>query len=55
LQIFGMVQSSLEIKVPPLNFSPIICHIRDLDVWSRGKLCKVSDGTRVVGKCLRNF
>jgi hypothetical protein len=39
-------------------FSLSICHIRDLEVSSRGrevKLCKVSDGTRVVGKCLKNF
>jgi hypothetical protein len=48
-----MTSSRAALKVPHLNFLPIICHIRDLNVWSRGK--EVSDGTRVVGKCLRNF
>jgi hypothetical protein len=47
------------LKVPHLNFSLIICHIRDIDVWSRGEgkstFFKVSDGTRVIGKCLGNF
>jgi hypothetical protein len=35
LQISGIVKSSLE--SPTLEFLLIICHIRDLDVWSRGK------------------
>jgi hypothetical protein len=35
LQISDIFQSSL--KSPTLEFSLIICHIRDLDVWSRGK------------------
>jgi hypothetical protein len=35
LQISDIVQSSLE--SPTLEFSLIICYIRDLDVWSRGK------------------
>jgi hypothetical protein len=35
LQISDIVQSSLESHT--LEFSLIICHIRDLDVWSDGK------------------
>jgi hypothetical protein len=35
LQISDIVQSSFE--RPALEFSLVICHIRDLDVWSRGK------------------
>jgi hypothetical protein len=53
-----LTSSRAALKVPHLNFSLIIWHIRDLDVWSRGKevkLCKVSDGTRVVGKYLGKF
>jgi hypothetical protein len=35
LQISDIIFCSLE--SPTLKFLPIICHIRDLDVWSRGK------------------
>jgi hypothetical protein len=53
LKISDIVQSIFQ--SPRLEFSLIICHIRDLmfgHVAREVKLCKVSDGMRVVGKCL---
>jgi hypothetical protein len=57
LQISNIVQSSLE--SPTLEFSPYhlpYSRSRYLVTWQREvKLCKFSDGTRVVRKCFRNF
>jgi hypothetical protein len=57
LQISQFVQSSFESPKPEI-FSYHLPYSRSRRLVKRQrrvKLCKVSDGTRVVGKCLRNF
>jgi hypothetical protein len=51
-----LTSSRAALKVPHLNFSPIICHIWDLDGWSRDKgKSNFLKYIRVLGKWHRNF